>query len=316
MEDETQATPPKTDRPKPWQFGLRELLLVPVVIAAFLGVFIGAYPFSTGALCPAIGVFFLAWLLDKSQKRGLQGRLAGALAIAFVIYAMFSFMASGVVDPREYARRSTCNNNLKQIMLALHNYHSQYGSFPPAYIADENGKPMHSWRVLILPFMAHRDLYDQYRFDEPWDGPNNLKLAATRIYEYECPEQDASGPPMTSYLAVVGPGTAWPGAKGTNFKDFPGGTSDKIMIVEVANSGISWMEPRDLDLATIAPGVNPAKGLGVSSLHREVSWSRRLLGAHVGMADGSTKFLPTGTSPDELRRMLLLRQPGGKRSGP
>ena len=54
---------------------------------------------------------------------------------------------------REAARRMQCSNHLKQIALALHNYHDEYKSFPPAYIADESGKRMHSWRVLILPFI-------------------------------------------------------------------------------------------------------------------------------------------------------------------
>ncbi|MEZ6114117.1 MAG: DUF1559 domain-containing protein [Pirellulaceae bacterium] len=78
-----------------------------------------------------------------------------------------------VQTAREAARRSQCSSNLKQIELALHNYHDTFKSFPPAYIADANGRPMHSWRVLILPFMEQRELYDQCRFDEPWDGPNN-----------------------------------------------------------------------------------------------------------------------------------------------
>src|SRR5207244_4506816 len=55
--------------------------------------------------------------------------------------------------PREASRRSVCVNNLKQIGLALQNYHDDFGCFPPAYIADENGRPMHSWRVLILPYI-------------------------------------------------------------------------------------------------------------------------------------------------------------------
>jgi hypothetical protein len=66
-------------------------------------------------------------------------------------------------------------NNLKQIGLALRNYHDAYGRFPPAYVADGHGPPMHSRRVLILPWLEKREIYDRYRFDEPWDGPNNRK---------------------------------------------------------------------------------------------------------------------------------------------
>ena len=70
-----------------------------------------------------------------------------------------------------------CTNNLKHIGLALLNYNDIFGCFPPAYTTDANGKPMHSWRVLILPFIEQQTLYKRYRFDEPWDGPNNSLLA-------------------------------------------------------------------------------------------------------------------------------------------
>ena len=64
-------------------------------------------------------------------------------------------------DAREAARRSQCKGNLKQIGLALLNYHDTFGCFPPAYIADADGKPMHSWRVLILPYIDNAQLYNQ-----------------------------------------------------------------------------------------------------------------------------------------------------------
>ncbi|MEZ6144785.1 MAG: DUF1559 domain-containing protein [Planctomycetaceae bacterium] len=57
-----------------------------------------------------------------------------------------------VSQPRS-SRHLQCKNNLKQIMLALHNYHDDFGTFPPAYTVDENGKRMHSWRTLIWPYL-------------------------------------------------------------------------------------------------------------------------------------------------------------------
>ncbi len=77
-------------------------------------------------------------------------------------------------------------HNIRDLSMALHYYHAQHGSFPPAYIADENGNPMHSWRVLILPYIEERDLYDQYDFDEPWDGPNNSLLHDKVVDLFNC----------------------------------------------------------------------------------------------------------------------------------
>ena len=71
-----------------------------------------------------------------------------------------------------------CSNSLKNISLALQNYHDTYRTFPAAYVPDKDGEPMHSWRVLILPYIEERNLYDKYDFTEPWDGPNNSKLLA------------------------------------------------------------------------------------------------------------------------------------------
>src|SRR4051794_6845264 len=63
--------------------------------------------------------------------------------------------------PRHAARRMQCSNHLKQIGLALQNYHDDYGTLPPAYIADSTGKPIHSWRVLLLPYIEQKLLYDK-----------------------------------------------------------------------------------------------------------------------------------------------------------
>ena len=112
-------------------------------------------------------------------------------------------------------RRAICTNNLKQIGLALHNYHTVYNAFPPAYIADETGKPMHSWRMLILPYLEQQNLYDLYDFSEPWDGPHNIALLGKMPQQFSCPSRDQNAtrrPSLTSYVVISGPGTMFPGA--------------------------------------------------------------------------------------------------------
>ena len=105
-----------------------------------------------------------------------------------------------------------CQNNLQQIGMALQAYHHEYGSFPPAFVADANGKPLYSWRVLILPFLDQGDLANQIRRDEAWDGPNNAKSTQIPLFIFDCPSDSQlakSLPALTSYVAVVGPHTAW-----------------------------------------------------------------------------------------------------------
>jgi len=70
----------------------------------------------------------------------------------------------------------SCRNNLHQLALAMHNYASTDDRLPPAMVRDKNGKPLCSWRVLLLPYLEEEALYKQFKLDEPWDSPNNIKL--------------------------------------------------------------------------------------------------------------------------------------------
>ena len=231
----------------------------------------------------AVGLFF------RSVQWFVAGVGAGALMLGLVWPATGS---------RPVARRAQCRNNLKQIALALHNYHDTYRCLPPAYIADEKGRPMHSWRVLILPFLEQEALYRKYRFDEPWDGPNNRKLASTVLDVFNCPSQSDDPSTMTSYVVILGPSTAWPGDKSTRWRDFADGTSNTLLVVEVKGSGIHWMEPRDLHVVQMSPRVNPPAGQGISSAHPG--------GANVAWADGSVQFLPESMRRGDLKALLTI----------
>jgi len=114
------------------------------------------------------------------QTRALQltvRQLMAGVAIVSVLCGALACLGRLAGEANRQARGSQCSGHLCQISLALHNYHDVFGCFPPAYIADSRGRPMHSWRVLILPFMEQVALYNAYHFEEPWDGPNNRKLA-------------------------------------------------------------------------------------------------------------------------------------------
>ncbi len=200
---------------------------------------------------------------------------------------------------RTSARRTICKNNLKQIGLALHSYHDHYGCFPPAYIADDRGRPMHSWRVLILPYLDWAPLYNKYRFDEPWDGPNNSKLSEKCPIVFQCPsdvEACDESLPWTSYVAVIGPRTCWPGAEPLRIGEVADGTSVTLHVVEVRTSGIHWMEPRDLHVTEMASSINPRTGQGISSAHEG--------GADVLLADGSVRFIDEKVRVETLNRLI------------
>jgi hypothetical protein len=230
-------------------------------------------------------------------------RLIHVVGVLGLIAVLMALLFPAISIPRHVSRSVSCRSNLLQIVLALHNYHDIYGSLPPNYIADKNGQPMHSWRVLILPYLEQKALYDQYRFDEPWDGPNNSKLADQIGRVYSCPEDHPNQSSLksveTSYVAIVGDHTAWPGEKALSFADFTDGTSNVIFIVEVHHSGIHWMEPRDLHISQMARTINAQHGQGICSAHPPG-------GAQVALADGTVRFVPESLPADVLRSRIQI----------
>jgi len=243
---------------------------------------------------------------EKTPRERRAVFTVGELLVAIaIILVLITFLQPARSRARPAARKAQCRNNLKQIAIALHNYHDAHGSFPPAYIADEDGRPMHSWRVLILPYLDQKALYEEYDFDEPWDGPDNSRLAAVEGYLFQCPEEQLGMIPVTSYVAVAGPNSMWPGGNPTSFGDCADDPDNTLLVVEVANSGINWMEPRDLDISEITPQVNPKNGRGISSLHAGSKSPRKPCGAHAAFVDGSVRFLPENTRPEQLRAMLI-----------
>jgi len=174
-----------------------------------------------------------------------------------------------VRDSREAARQTACRGHFCQLNLALSNYQEVYGSLPPAYVADANGKPMHSWRVLILPFMDGKELYKKYRFDEPWNSPHNSQLQYDNPRrQYCCPGCPDPGQSLfTNYVVIAGPGTAFPGATSTQTKNFEDGDANTILIAEINNSDIHWMEPRDLSFETMSFQLNDPIRPSISSPH-------------------------------------------------
>ncbi|MBI3467166.1 MAG: DUF1559 domain-containing protein, partial [Planctomycetes bacterium] len=183
---------------------------------------------------------------ELHKSRRLQFTLLTMLVLLLAFASAFAIIHHLIPDLVPDPLAVQCSNNLKLLLLAMHGYHDTYGCFPPAYLADANGRPMHSWRVMLLPFLDEPGLYQAYDISEPWDGPNNSKLANRMPPYFSCPADGGSGW-TTNYLAVVGPETIWPGDKPVAIRQIRDGVSNTIALVEVANSGIQWMEPRDLD---------------------------------------------------------------------
>jgi hypothetical protein len=156
---------------------------------------------------------------------------------------------------------------------------------------------MHSWRVLLLPYLGQVELYNDYNFAEPWDGPNNKGLLTRRPGVFAFPGDDADGGTVTNYLAVVGAETFWPGAKSTNIKDIKDGYHLTIVVVENEGSGIRWTEPRDLDFTKVDLMLKDPIRHGISS---------KLVPPAVLMGDGCTRRMPNRPKRDILKALFTI----------
>lgn len=180
--------------------------------------------------------------------------------------------------------------------MAVVSYLESHGHYPPAWIADETGKPLLSWRVLILPYLDGQLLYDQFDLTEPWDGPNNSRLLDQMPPSYRLHTIDDEYTTASNYVAVVGKQTMWQGAKPRDLEFLKDGTSNTLLVAEYVGHPIPWTKPEDLLFDRMDLSVDSDKGIcSVLTPPAFVS------------ADGLVRFLPTTTSPDKVRALLTAQ---------
>lgn len=166
------------------------------------------------------------------------------LSICWFLVQILSpaIQSDGGASPRTY-----CKNYLKQIGLALYNYHDEYDSFPPAYTVDEHGRPLHSWRTLILPYIDQSDLYSQIDLTKPWNDPTNKQAMETQLHVFQCPSASVE-PNHTTYLASNGEQQAFHNNATRQIRAFADGPANTLMVAEVPSAfSVPWMSPQDAD---------------------------------------------------------------------
>jgi len=160
--------------------------------------------------------------------------------------------------------------NLRKLALAMQNHSAtNKGYMPPAALINKDGKAVLSWRVLLLPYLGERELYEQFKLSEPWDGPNNKKLLSRMPAVYAPPSIKPPQPFSTFYQVFVSPKPK-DGRKATEKGGpeiqaafvqggpqlFPAhivdGTANTILIVE-AGQAVPWTKPEDLPYSADAP---------------------------------------------------------------
>jgi hypothetical protein len=200
--------------------------------------------------------------------------------------------ASGRFRPT--AADMQCANHLKQIGLALHNYHDANGKFPAVGNFDRQGKPLLSWRVHILPYVEEDKLYREFHLNEPWDSAHNKKLLARMPALYRCPNAKRKEAGLTTYLAPVGRSAMFTGdANGRRMSEITDGLSNTILVFDAADErAVPWTKPEDLRYDPEQPRA------GLVGHHRGVIAAE--------FADGAFHWLPETIEPRTLNALLTV----------
>ena len=215
---------------------------------------------------------------------------SGPIAVALLLPAIQS--------ARYAAREAVDMNNLKQLGLAFHMYCDTHKRFP-ANIYSEDGKPLLSWRVHLLPYIEGSDLYKEFHLDEPWDSPHNKQLIPRMPVVMRSPTLPAA-PGTTHYVAITGEHTVFPGNKKISFRDVTDGSSKTLLFVRASpTTAFVWSKPEDLKFDPKTPK-HGLGGPGTRVLAAFCDGSVQRLG--LDMADETFKALVTRDGGENVDR--------------
>jgi hypothetical protein len=238
-------------------------------------------------------------LTRTSTTARLRFSLRSLVIAIFVMCGLLAALVPSVRHLRGSAQKSFRQFTMQAIGLALLNYYDVYKTFPCAITYAEDGTPMHSWRCLTWPFFESAVVF-RYDFNEPWNGPNNnwMRTAKQCPSDYHSPIAAASQNPLcTNYVMLIDDRPGSPNGPPNRPGSAPPSVDDKsaVIVLEIADSDIHWMEPRDVLLSELSMKINDRSKRSLSSYHG---------GACIAHADGSVEILDEATTEERLRELL------------
>jgi hypothetical protein len=206
-------------------------------------------------------------LLSRSKNEVLKAviritLITGMLMTAFAVVGWF--VIPSAQRAMEDRIRLGSISNIQQIAKALNAYRLDHGTYPTPIVTDSSDKPLYSWRVLVLPYLGYRGLYNRFQLNQPWDSPTNSLLAremppvfvvagnnmALSLYE-------------SNYALVVGPGTLFPTPFLDSVEEVVDDPSETILLAETKEGGLTWTEPGNLDnFKGVGIGTRPTTDIG------------------------------------------------------
>ena len=248
-----------------------------------------------------------------SAKRFLTDRFLEILVVVLVLSGLYLLLRPFMRSIWQAAEFGPTSNRLREIGLACHNYDAAEGELPANSYAA-NGTPLLSWRFHLLPHIGEDDLYRQFKLDEPWDSPDNIRLLDRMPDMYRHPDERGNRrtthyrgftqpgavferrPPRSMSGAILG-GPLVDVKTRHSLANFEDPLAETILVVETEEA-VEWTRPDELD-------ATPGKPFPVLAVHGNPPLVLVL------MADGSTRrFKPT--LPETMRRSLTTHSGGEK----
>lgn len=215
-----------------------------------------------------------------------------------VMFLDFFLPATGAF--REAIRRMECCYNMKRIQIAMFLYQAEHGTLPPTFSVDADGRPLQSWRVLLLPYFGEEslaELHSQIRLDEPWDSEHNLPFHKMNIDIYRCPSANGMDGDA-NYSVIVGEDLLFT-ADGKG-QTVTGHGRNMMMLAERNNTAVCWMQPDGEITQSDAE-------IGVGHISRTTTApisSGHTGGCNFAMRDGGVTFISETMKPDDLAKLV------------
>jgi hypothetical protein len=218
--------------------------------------------------CAACGTTVTIPAATFKPAGAVGSRSAGGtsgLLIALAILSSCLLICGGLValillpalqSARGSARKAISLGHVKQLAIALHSYHDANSTFPPAVVTDADGKPLYSGRVLLLPYMEQRAIYDQIDKSKAWNSPENLPITMQTIDTFLDPASTRTEKNRSDYVFVTGSGTIFDGKQAIQISAITDGTSNTLMLIETSAGPANWAAPEDwnADSGQLPPG--------------------------------------------------------------
>lgn len=205
---------------------------------------------------------------NRETKRPIGVLIAAGVVLTMLIClvaAVVRFGGSSMSRLAEVRLQNASIKNLETIAAALNAYAVDHGTYPPSVLRDTSGRPLQSWRVLILPYLGEQETYDLFDLSKPWDHEVNLQASFITPSAYEHPADNASARGGSGYYLITGPGTLFPPSGPLSPQRISDKSSQTLLVVAAApplrSAMGAWAEPVDLDYTKMQGVINGTAGI-------------------------------------------------------